>query len=196
MAKRTCSIGGCEREARARGWCLLHYDRWRRTGSTDRKRVPVPSEARFWAKVDKTGPGGCWLWTSTTVPAGYGTFIGEGPAFGSRYVHRIAYRLLVGDIPAGLQLDHLCRVRSCCNPDHLEPVTASENHRRAPQPVGLTAQSERMAAATHCKRGHAFSPENTVVHRGWRQCRTCINDRQRRRREAMRVGSSRSVDVE
>ena len=83
---------------------------------------PAPISARFWAKVDKTET--CWLWTGGQS-AGYGRFGFKGrPNLGA---HRFAYELLVGPIPPGLDLDHLCRVRNCVNPDHLEPVTRREN---------------------------------------------------------------------
>ena len=94
------------------------------------------AEERFWAKVDKTDS--CWLWTAATTH-GYGCF--DAKPFGTALAHRIAYLLLVGPIPEGLHLDHLCRVTKCVNPAHLEPVTGAENSRRA------------HAARTHCKSG-------------------------------------------
>lgn len=79
------------------------------------------------------------------------------------------YEAFVGPIPDGLQIDHLCRVRHCVNPAHLEPVTIAENVRRG------------AAAQTHCKYGHEYTPENTVIHHGGRECRTCNRIRSRRR---------------
>lgn len=79
---------------------------------------------RFWAKVDKSGPSGCWFWTASKTQSGYGMFHGKG-------AHRYAYELLVGPVPTGFQLDHLCRVKHCVNPDHLEPVTPRKNRGRA-----------------------------------------------------------------
>lgn len=118
----------------------------------------------FWAKVDKAAPDGCWLWTGY-VEGGYGRY-GHGA---ERLVHRLVYIELVGPIPEGLELDHTCRVRACCNPDHLEPVTHAENVRRG---EGLAAQQARQ---TECKRGHPFTPENTYTYRQGRsrRCRTC-----------------------
>lgn len=81
-----------------------------------------PYEDRFWEKVEKTGT--CWLWRGAIERQGYGVFE-------NRKAHRIAFTLIGGVIPTGLQLDHLCFVRHCVNPDHLEPVTAKENVRRA-----------------------------------------------------------------
>src|ERR1035437_6508103 len=93
-------------------------------------------EERFWFYVNKDGPGGCWLWTASTA-CGYGQIkVGKKVV----RVHRFAYQLLVGDIPDGLQLDHLCRVLICCNPAHLEPVTNRENVLR-----GLTARGKSRA---------------------------------------------------
>lgn len=82
---------------------------------------------------------------------------------------------MVGPIPEGLDLDHLCRVRQCVNPDHLEPVTARENLMRSP----LT-QASINSAKTHCKRGHEFTPDNTRIFpkSGSRCCKTCERQRQ------------------
>jgi hypothetical protein len=84
----------------------------------------VSTEQRFWAKVRKTDT--CWLWTGTVGPGGYGRFHSGKQV----RVHRYAYRLLVGPIPRLRTLDHLCRVKLCVNPDHLEPVRRTENTRR------------------------------------------------------------------
>jgi hypothetical protein len=131
-------------------------------------------EERFWAKVEKTD--GCWLWTASKVHNGYGNFyIGrDGERVIFAYAHRVAYELLVGPIPNGLQLDHLCQVRHCVNPEHLEPVTQQENIRREMAWFG-----ER----THCKYGHPFSRENTAYWKGrGRACRKCHRDRERYRK--------------
>jgi hypothetical protein len=110
------------------------------------------------------GGNGCWLWTASLRKNGYGQFY-----FRSRMTeaHRVSYILNVGTIPDGLQLDHLCRVRQCVNPKHLEPVTAMENTRRAMR--------------LSCVNGHPFTPENTYIPAdGKRYCREC---RRRRVRE-------------
>lgn len=116
-----------------------------------------------------TDAAGCWLWTGATSN-GYGV-IGRGPrGAGAMKTHRAAYELMVGPVPAGLDLDHLCRVRRCCNPEHLEPVTRQINLLRG---VRKTQQ-------THCARGHELTPENTRQTDRQRVCRTCERDASRR----------------
>lgn len=121
--------------------------------------------ARFWSKVRKTDH--CWEWVGTRHGEGYG-YIGFGGRAGRNYLaHRVAYELLVGPIPDGLGLDHLCRNRPCVRPEHLEPVTDKVNILRG---VGPSAQH---AKATHCPRGHEYTPENTYPHPRGRDCLTC-----------------------
>ena|SRR5215831_2236795 len=116
----------------------------------------------FWSLVDKTGD--CWLWTGYVDRGGYGRYGRHG------YSHRIAYEELVAQIPPGLVIDHLCRVRHCVNPTHMEPVTDRVNV--VERGTGLAAQR---AVQTHCIHGHEFTPENTRVHShsGTRYCRIC-----------------------
>jgi hypothetical protein len=85
-----------------------------------------PVEQRFWGHVHKTDL--CWIWTAHRNPLGYGQFRPKGKQ--TVRAHRFAYELLLGPIPEGMTLDHLCRNTRCVNPDHLEPVTAIENYRR------------------------------------------------------------------
>lgn len=133
-------------------------------------RSVKPLEERLFAKVDATGP--CWLWTGAKNIGGYGA-ISKGRRQGAGIVHRIVWELLVGPIPEGLELDHLCRVRACCNPDHLEPVTRAENVARGARRAGLHRK-------THCKYGHPFTPENSMPNGAHgRSCRTCQNARNR-----------------
>lgn len=123
---RICSIEDCHRIHYARGWCRRCYMRWRSHGDPTAGGTRDDDERRFWSKVDASGD--CWLWTGAPH-LGYGRF-SRGRS-GATYAHRVAYELLVGPIPDGLTLDHLCWNTLCVNPDHLEPVTRAENTRRA-----------------------------------------------------------------
>jgi hypothetical protein len=141
-------------------------------------RLPVPAIERFWPKVNKNGPvpphapelGPCWLWLGycRDGEGRYPWMYFEGRPLAA---YRVAYILLVGPIPEGLQLDHLCRVPPCVNPAHLEPVTQQENIRR------------QCAAITHCPKMHEYTPENTAFYDGKRRCRECtrINSARARR---------------
>lgn len=128
--------------------------------------------ARFWAKVE-LGGGGCWIWTASRKPNGYAQIRSCGRTL---YAHRVSYEALVGPIPAGLDLDHLCRVRHCVRPDHLEAVDRATNIRR-----GMIAEvnRRRAAARTHCPQGHPYSPENTRFEKVGRSCRACSRSRRR-----------------
>lgn len=125
---------------------------------------------RFWDKVQAEPNSGCWLWVGA-FSNGYGSF-SLGGRTGRRYgAHRVAYEFLVGPIPAGLQIDHLCRVRNCVNPDHMEPVTSRENTRRG-EAGKATGRLNR--AKSHCPQGHPFSGENLYETKsGGRACIAC-----------------------
>lgn len=120
------------------------------------------TEDRFWSNVDKTDD--CWLWTGHLHSLGYARFWVDAQT--RVYVHRYAYELLVGPIPKHLEIDHLCGIRHCVNPSHLEAVTHRENLRRSDSQV-----STINARKTRCLRGHEFSH---VDRRGWRVCDRCI----------------------
>jgi hypothetical protein len=116
---------------------------------------------RFWERVSPEPNTGCWLWTGAEFRGGYGRL-------GPRLAHRMAYEALVGPVPEGLDLDHLCRVRCCVNPDHLEPVTRRENI--------LRGAGGRMIK--ECPLGHAYTEDNTrYTAEGWRYCKTCKRTR-------------------
>lgn len=123
------------------------------------------------ARADILGPDECWPWHGRLTRGGYGIAGGSRPG-GRVYAHRFFYEFFVGQIPTGLDLDHLCRNRKCVNPAHLEPVTRRENLLR-----GDTIPTAK-AAQTHCIHGHAFTPENTEIRaNGTRQCRMCRKER-------------------
>lgn len=131
---------------------------------------PQPLEPRLWAKVEKTET--CWLWRGGKDGRGYGIIRAAGRL---QKAHRVTYELLVGPIPEGMQIDHLCRVKGCVNPAHMEPVTGLVNTRRAY--VGLVKRSK-------CPKGHPYTGDNLMnwgQTSGDQRCRTCERERYRRR---------------
>lgn len=138
-------------------------------------RPSTPLMERILNKFIPEPNSGCWLWIGYVDNGGYGR-IGIGGKYGAIVnAHRVTWESEHGPIPEGLQIDHLCRVRCCVNPRHLEPVTNRENTLR-----GLCADVNRtrMLARTHCFRGHAYSEANTYIDtRGNRNCRVCLRAR-------------------
>lgn len=114
-------------------------------------------------------PDGCWLWKLSTNRDGYGQMKFDGR---NLLAHRVAFEVFVGPIPDGLHLDHLCRVRSCCNPEHLEPVSATENSRRA------WATRRRST----CPSGHPLTGDNRYIHSAGQACKECRRQAVRRYR--------------
>jgi hypothetical protein len=121
--------------------------------------------SRFWSKCKPTDAG-CWVWTARR-DAGYGRFRFDGRI---QQAHRVSYTAIIGPIQDGLHIDHLCRTRACCNPEHLEPVTCRENVLR-----GL-APAARQARQTHCMRGHILAGNNLSLgtHKSGGRFRICI----------------------
>ncbi len=160
---RICSIETCDRLVVSRGWCGKHYTRWVVHGDPLATNLPsrdLSTWERWNLYVERTD-GGCWLWTGARASGtGYAHF---GLAGGRTLsAHRFSYEHHIGPIPDGLVIDHLCRVRHCVNPDHLEAVTQAENVRRA------------LGQITHCVHGHEYTPENTYVAKnGRRTCKEC-----------------------
>lgn len=171
----------CDMAAISHGLCSNHYGQHVRKHGKFPRQTP---QERFWAKVDKNGPvpeykpelGPCWIWQGAPKREGYGEFHFEGR---KQYAHRLSYQWSVRPIPDGLHIDHLCRVRICVNPAHLEPVTTLENTMRGDGPR-LTG--ERGRTLPKCKHGHEFTEENTLwsqrANGRWRrQCKQCARDR-------------------
>lgn len=139
-----------------------------------------PLRERLWARVDKSGgPAACWPFTGHRDRRGYGR-IGAGcRGAGIVLAHRAAYEDVVGPIPDGLTIDHLCFNPPCCNPIHMEPVTLAENSRR---------QAAAAKPATHCRKGgHEFTAETTAYRGRQRLCRLCERASGVRRRALKRA---------
>lgn len=185
---RPCGyLPGCtNRRYHAAKMCFDCYSKWE-----GKRESP---EILFWAKVNKDGPipdyspslGKCWIWKGATSKKGYGsvhTFPKPTAA------HRFSYAIHKGQIPKGLTIDHLCRVPSCVNPDHLEAVTGRINTLRGFSPPAIHVKK------THCPQGHEYSVQNTRVYKGRRNCRMCSKLKTRERRERERNGKSRTASV-
>lgn len=160
-----CSIEDCERRLFAKSWCQRHYRAWREHGDPLYQRPTV--EERFWVKVERTP--GCSLWLGGCIPEGYGRFWDGERRIGA---HVWAYERYVGPVPAGMVLDHLCRVRRCIEVKHLQPVTNKENVLRGVSPWAMNARK------THCPQGHLFDEQNTYHYDGERHCRACRREQQ------------------
>ncbi len=141
---------------------------------------------KFWEKVNiPDSLDGCWLWTAYIYDFGYGLFHATER---KTVAHKWSYELMKGPVPDRLELDHLCRVRHCVNPDHLEAVTHLENVRRGDA-------GKNMSIKTHCPQGHPYSGDNLRIsirqHGKSRICRTCQRDstarfKERRRNETVK----------
>jgi hypothetical protein len=140
------------------------------------KRGPKPQDVRtrFERHFIPEPNTGCWLWTGGMSWDGYGRFK-PNPRLNGHGAHRVSYELYKSAIPAGMQIDHLCRMRCCVNPDHLEIVTQTENAHRSP----ITNATKKF-----CKNGHEFNAANTHFYFRdgkfiTRRCRICWRERTR-----------------
>lgn len=147
---------------------------------------------RIAKKIMPEPTSGCWLWTGSTTTKGYGVLYYRGP--GNKYgrrAHAVVYEFFHGPIPEGLELDHLCRNKSCVSPWHLEAVTHWENCERAKEArnAGIRAVA---ATITHCPHGHEYTDANTVRApvTGWRVCKTCRDARNAARPRTPRVAKT------
>lgn len=165
---RVCSVPGCPNDYRARGYCVSHYNEKRKTGELE--LADLSHETKLFSKIEVTGF--CWLWTAHRNKLGYGTFkYGKGGTL----AHRAVYETLIGPVPDGLVLDHLCRIPACVNPDHLEPVTNQEN----------CIRGHKARKTGYCPQGHSVSGDNIFIERRKHgidavRCKTCRYDQLRR----------------
>lgn len=142
---------------------------------------PVTLPIRVWEKINFTER--CWLWTGADSgdddPWGK-VWDGQRVVPAHRWIYEEAYDVR---LPPEIEPDHLCKVRLCVRPSHLDPITKRENVMRSNAPGPLAVRTN------HCKRGHEFTPENTRIRRsdGGRECRSCARMRNRAAKERARA---------
>lgn len=167
------------------------HGRHRKDGEDRMKRICTTENLLDRLATQITVGDDCWLWTGTPMKIGYARIVNDGRR---PYVHALMYELLIGPVPSGMTLDHLCHTndpacpggnydphRRCVRPSHLEPVTLAENKARGRSPHAVHARK------SHCPQGHPYDNTNTYRVRRKngnlsRVCRKCCLDGQRRRR--------------
>lgn len=191
--RATCSVDGCPSVVKSLSYCNRHYQQIRNSGAVQPDDPRDPFE-RFWDRVDRSDPDGCWLWTGSTTK-GYGYVRINGA---SHRVHRLAWVLTYGAIHPDREIDHRCHDsscrlgdqcphRRCCNPAHLKSVTHVENMAAERSSLGSISGARQRAKLT-CVRGHAYDEANTyVTPDGHRHCRACNRDKAAARRAARRT---------
>ena len=138
-------------------------------------KTRTPLIERIWLKLE-VNDDGCWIWTGYLDKEGYGRATSMAWETGKRHfrgVHAWVWEHINGPIPEGLEPDHLCRVKACCNPDHLEVVTHQVNAMR------------RSALILRCPAGHLYDEANTAIWNGHRACRRCRYLYKARRRKLL-----------
>ena len=181
MTKRTCTIDGCERKHRCKGYCGLHYDRHRKGADMD---APHHYERTLLDLFDERTEmvGDCLEWTGTISVYGYGVLTREGK---QRFAHRLSYEMHNGPIPPEALICHRCDNRKCVLPEHLYAGTALTN-----QQDSIRAGTHHNQRKTHCKCGAEYdyiSPTNG--HRGCLACRKRQSDASHARQRAARDAS-------
>lgn len=175
MNSWTCSVPGCTGNRYTRHLCGKHWARIRKYGDIDyvtptdsRKQTVNNVRNNISAAYVVNAETGCWIWIRGKDSEGYGKLTARRASgkVGGVLAHKYIYENIHGPVSEGLELDHLCRNPSCVNPAHLEPVTHAENVRRG--------KGNGFKDQTHCKNGHAFTPDNTEIRPGGgRNCRMC-----------------------
>lgn len=176
----SCSVDGCSRPVKRRGWCNTHSARWYRNRSVD--VVHVDQFSRYQVDPDTR----CWIWQGRINQWGYGQI---SKRYGTQVAHRAFYMHHVGEIPHGLQLDHLCRVRCCVNPEH-QPVTGSENLRRG---IGGYGARDLCKAGLHdiTDPANVYTPPGAPTRRTCKPCADTVAAKNEERQRAARSPRTR-----
>jgi hypothetical protein len=161
---------------------------------------PIPEDRKEWLAMrrkiaERLNEGsipepnsGCLLWLKAMNHDGYGVTWAEGK---TALAYNVAYELKCGPVPEGLELDHLCRVRLCINPNHLEPVTRSVNQKRG---LSFPPRAAENLSRTHCPKGHPYSGENLRIGpKGNRRCAECSRVKARLRMRRLRECEKRGA---
>lgn len=171
-----CSIENCDDPAKARGWCSKHWTRWWKHDDPNTTYLIRGGDVLDRLANKFTVGDGCWEWTAKAkAKFGYGQITDDDGR--SKVAYKVLYRIMVGDVPEGMELDHVCKNVLCIRPDHLEPVTHRENMRRGNGWAGVNARK------THCGPcGLPLSGPNLIIDKssGSRRCRACTNAAARR----------------
>lgn len=179
MSKSFCKFGGCDRLCYGhKDLCKAHYQQIWRGNKLQLLRTspstPLSERIVEWKKLAGTNEKGCWIWHQFIDEVSKGCNGYGQVSFGNRRnhkVHKLVWEHFNGPVPEGKELDHLCRVRACWNPRHLEAVTHKVNMERGDR-----------ATRTHCPVGHPYDSTNTYTDsRNQRRCRTCNREDMRRR---------------
>lgn len=176
MTLNICKMPDCDLNVNGQGLCNKHYKRALYNGLLTVNPPTMDARERLEARTERPEGTNCWLWRGSLNIYGYGRIKFHGE---SVFVHRLSYETLVGPIPDGLVIDHLCRVRNCVNPDHMEPVTNSENIRRGV--AGLTKMLSAKGCRKHGYESGKFMPVKNRPSPKW-VCSTCTADSRARSR--------------
>ena len=166
---KNCTIIGCDLKHMGVGFCQKHYQRFKKHGDPNKvDNFYREDEKRFLSHV-KIIDSGCWEWQGRISNKGYAHFFWDKS---TKNAHRFSYKQYVGPLTKGLQIDHLCRNKTCVNPSHLEQVTQQVNISRIPRHT-----------KTHCKKGHEYTPENSYFYKETKRCcRICLRLKNQKRR--------------
>lgn len=175
--KSTDRCSACaDKRPYAHGLCHGCYDRVRKHGTAERSFGGTPWEVA-WRNLEPTDDS-CWIWRGALAGSGYGQVQYKNKCWGA---HRFVYQVVFGyNIPDNLVLDHLCRVITCCNPDHLEPVTVEENINRGLVP-GIKCEHGESDLYIHWRATSNGRAQKV------RQCRTCNLSRAKHRQQTRRI---------